>query len=155
MAIVGAVAASLVIIVNALYLQSHAHPAPFVANPTAPREAVERRPAAPAMATPKSAEVPARQAVGVRITSQPVTAHRNDPIAELISSTIPAPSRVIAVQRVLSEFGYGQIRPSGIVDEQTSAAIEKFESDHKLPVTGRLSVRLLSELGAMTGRPIE
>ncbi len=107
------------------------------------------------MATPKSAEVPARQAVGVRITSQPVTAHRNDPIAELISSTIPAPSRVIAVQRVLSEFGYGQIRPSGIVDEQTSAAIEKFESDHKLPVTGRLSVRLLSELGAMTGRPIE
>jgi len=156
MAIVGAVAASLVIIVNALYLQSHAHPAPFVANPTAAREAVERRPAAPAMAAPKSAEViPARQAVGMRTTSQAVSAHRNDPIAELISSSIPALSRVIAVQRVLSEFGYGQIRPSGIVDEPTSAAIEKFESDHKLPVTGRLSDRLLSELGAMTGRPIE
>ena len=68
---------------------------------------------------------------------------------------MPAPSRVIAVQRVLSEFGYGQIRPSGVIDEPTRAAIEKFESDHKLPVTGRLSDRLLSELGAMTGRPIE
>ena len=59
------------------------------------------------------------------------------------------------MQRVLSEFGYGQIRPSGTLDEATSAAIEKFESDHKLPVTGRLSDRLLSELGAMTGHPIE
>ena len=34
LAIVGAVVASLVIVVNALYLQSRAHPAPFVANPT-------------------------------------------------------------------------------------------------------------------------
>jgi len=60
-----------------------------------------------------------------------------------------------AVQRVLSEFGYGQIRTSGILDEATIAAIGKFESDHKLPVTGRLSNRLLSELGALTGHPIE
>jgi len=156
LAIVGAVAASLVIVVNALYLQSHGHQAPFVANPTAPPHAAESRLAAPVMAAPKSAEVvSARQAVGMRTTPQPVASHRNDPIAELISSSMPAPSRVIAVQRVLSEFGYGQIRQSGVVDEPTSAAIEKFESDHKLPVTGRLSDRLLRELGAMTGRPIE
>ena len=43
---------------------------------------------------------------------------------------------------MLSEFGYGQIKPSGILDEATSAAIEKFEREHKLPVTGRLSDRL-------------
>ena len=61
----------------------------------------------------------------------------------------------MAVQRVLSEFGYGQIKPSGILDEATSAAIEKFEREHKLPVTGRLSDRLLSELAAMTGRPLD
>jgi Putative peptidoglycan binding domain len=156
LAIVGAVVASLVIVVNALYLQSRAHPAPFVANPTSLPHAVESRLAAPVMAAPKSEEiVPARQAVGMRTAPQPVAGHRNDPIAELISSSMPAPSRVIAVQRVLSEFGYGQIRPSGIIDEPTRAAIEKFESDHKLPVTGRLSDRLLSELGAMTGRRIE
>lgn len=156
LALVGAVVASLVIVVNALYLQSRAHPAPFVANPTSPPRAVESRRVAPVVVGSKSAElVPARHAVGMRTTPQAVASHRNDPIAELISSAMPAPSRVVAVQRVLSEFGYGQIRPSGVVDEPTRAAIEKFESDHKLPVTGRLSDHLLSELGAMTGRPIE
>ncbi len=156
LAIVGAVVASLVIVVNALYLQSRAHPAPFVANPTPPSRAVESRSVAPVMGAPKSAELaPARHAVAMRTTPQPVASRRHDPIAELISSSMPAPSRVIAVQRVLSEFGYGQIRPSGVVDEPTRVAIEKFESDHKLPVTGRLSDHLLSELGAMTGRPIE
>jgi hypothetical protein len=59
------------------------------------------------------------------------------------------------VQRVLSAFGYGQIRPSGVLDEPTSTAIGKFESEHKLPVTGRLSDRLLSELATMIGHPVE
>jgi hypothetical protein len=55
----------------------------------------------------------------------------------------------------LSEFGYGQLRSSGTLDEPTSAAIQKFEADRKLPVTGRLSDRLLTELATMTGRPIQ
>jgi peptidoglycan hydrolase-like protein with peptidoglycan-binding domain len=59
------------------------------------------------------------------------------------------------VQRALSEFGYGQLRASGTVDEPTSAAIQKFESEHRLPVTGRLSDRLLRELAAMIGHSIE
>ncbi len=82
---------------------------------------------------------------------QPVAARRNDPIAELIG---PSP-RIMAVQRVLTEYGYGQIRPSGMLDNPTSAAIEKFEREHKLPVTGRVSDRLVSELAAMAGHPIE
>ncbi len=156
LAIVGAVAASLIIVVNALFLQSHARSAPFVANPTVRPQTADSRSAAPATAGPSTMDVgAARPAVGMRTTPQPVSAHRHDPIAELISASIPAPSRVIAVQRVLSDFGYGQIRLTGVIDEPTSAAIGKFESDHKLPVTGRLSDRLLSELGAMTGRPIE
>jgi hypothetical protein len=61
----------------------------------------------------------------------------------------------MAVQRALAEFGYGQIKPSGVIDAPTSVAIEKFESEHKLPATGRLSDRLLNELANMTGRPIE
>ena len=39
--------------------------------------------------------------------------------------------------------------------DRLCAAIQKFEADHKLPVTGRLSDRLLSELATMTGRPIQ
>jgi len=76
---------------------------------------------------------------------------RTDPIAEVL-----APSkRVLAVQRALAEFGYGQIRPSGIVDPETRAAIEKFERERKLPVTGQVSDRVARELAAITGRPLE
>jgi hypothetical protein len=148
LAILGAGAASLVIVVNALFLQSHGHPAPFVANPAPQPQTFANRLALPVLVAP-------RPTAGSGMTPQTVSAPRSDPIAELISSSIPPPSRVIAVQRVLSAFGYGQIRPSGTLDGATSAAIGKFESDHKLPVTGRLSDRLLSELGAMTGHPIE
>jgi peptidoglycan hydrolase-like protein with peptidoglycan-binding domain len=68
----------------------------------------------------------------------------------------PAPSkRVIALQRALAEYGYGQIRPSGIMDAETQAAIEKFERERKLPITGQASERVVRELAAMTGRPLE
>jgi peptidoglycan hydrolase-like protein with peptidoglycan-binding domain len=68
----------------------------------------------------------------------------------------PAPSkRVIALQRALADFGYGQIKPSGIVDAETQAAIEKFERERKLPITGQVSDRVVREMTAMTGRPLE
>lgn len=81
----------------------------------------------------------------------PIPGAKPDPIAELI-----APSKqVIAVQRALSEFGYGQIKPTGIVDPETQSAIQKFERERKLPVTGQLSHRVVRELAAITGRPLE
>jgi peptidoglycan hydrolase-like protein with peptidoglycan-binding domain len=76
---------------------------------------------------------------------------RNDPIAALI-----APShRILAIQRALTEFGYGQITPSGTYDPATRSAIEKFERDRNLPVTGDISDRFVRDLAAMTGRPLE
>jgi peptidoglycan hydrolase-like protein with peptidoglycan-binding domain len=70
---------------------------------------------------------------------------------------VPSPPsrRVIAVQRALSDFGYGQLRLTGLFDEATKAAIEKFERERKLPVRGQISDRLLRELAAVTGRPLE
>ncbi len=82
---------------------------------------------------------------------QIIPARSEDPIAELIG---PSP-RILAVQRVLSEFGYGQLRASGILDDTTSAAIERFEREHKLPVTGQVSDRLVSDLTAMAGRTVQ
>ena len=77
----------------------------------------------------------------------------SDPIARLIA---PAPSkRVTAVQRALSDFGYGQIKPTGVLDQDTRAAVEKFERERRLPVDGQISDRLVRELAAMTGRPLE
>ncbi len=76
---------------------------------------------------------------------------RNDPIAELIAPT----KQVLAIQRALADFGYGQIKPTGVYDPETQGAIEKFERDRRLPVTGQISDRLVRELAAMTGRPLE
>jgi peptidoglycan hydrolase-like protein with peptidoglycan-binding domain len=88
---------------------------------------------------------------GAPATPLPAVPVRTDPIAEAL-----APSkRVLAVQRALAEFGYGQLRPSGIVDPETRAAIEKFERERRLPVTGQISDRVTRELAAITGRPLE
>ena len=76
---------------------------------------------------------------------------RNDPIADLLA---PNP-RVIAVQRALANYGYGQIKPTGTLDSETRAAIGRFERERKLPVTGQISERLTRELTALTGRPLE
>jgi peptidoglycan hydrolase-like protein with peptidoglycan-binding domain len=76
---------------------------------------------------------------------------RNDPIAALI-----APSKQVqAIQRALADFGYGQLSATGVYDPETKAAIEKFERDRRLPVTGQISDDLVRELSAMTGRPLE
>jgi hypothetical protein len=143
-AILAAVAVSIIIIVNAVFLQSGAHPAPFFANPLPPPAAPESRPrVAEPSAPPRSADA--------THAPQNVVLRRNDPIAELIG---PSP-RIMAVQRVLSDYGYGQIKPSGMLDQPTSAAIERYEREHKLPITGRVSDRLVSGLAAMIGHPLE
>jgi peptidoglycan hydrolase-like protein with peptidoglycan-binding domain len=77
---------------------------------------------------------------------------RTDPIAELIE---PSPRRVLAVQRALAEAGYGQIKPTGVYGPETRTAIEKFERERKLPITGQISDRLVRELAALTGQPLE
>ncbi|MBU6456484.1 MAG: peptidoglycan-binding protein [Bradyrhizobium sp.] len=107
---------------------------------------------------------------------------RNDPLANLVKATstvsitassiprppasIPASShsentlspggsrRVAAVQRVLTAYGYGQLKPTGIVGADTQAAILKFERERKIPATGQMSERFVHELSAMIGRPI-
>lgn len=97
----------------------------------------------------------------------PVAGSRHDPITEFLTPprdipNVPAPAvapagskRLVAIQRALTDFGYGQIRPTGTMGPETQAAIERFERDRKLPVTGQLSDRLVRELGTVTGRPIE
>ena len=76
-------------------------------------------------------------------------------------ASIPAPAqtagarRVAAVQRALTQYGYGQLKPTGAVGADTQAAITKFEHARKLPVTGQMSDRLVRELTAMTGHSID
>lgn len=85
------------------------------------------------------------------LRAQPVALPRNDPIAALL-----APSgRIVAVQRALTDFGYGPVKPSGIYDTETRTAIERFEKARKRPVTGQVSEQLVRDLAALTGRPLE
>jgi hypothetical protein len=124
-----------------------------------PRLAPEPKPAEPKPAEPKSAEPKPADPLGnlVKSTSAP-------PVAA--PSSIPRPPapipvalsgarRVAAVQRALTEYGYGQLKPTGTVGTDTQAAISKFERERKLPVTGQVSDRLLRELAAVIGHPIE
>ena len=148
-AIVAAAAGCLVIVVNALILQSRSLPAPVpVPVAAAPR---------PSENPPKSIQVSASTAAptrGVGLTRKPAhatTAARHDAIAKLIDQG----SQIVAVQRALADYGYGQLRPSGILDRPTREAIERFEHEHNIPVTGKISDRLVDELAVLIGRPLE
>jgi peptidoglycan hydrolase-like protein with peptidoglycan-binding domain len=92
----------------------------------------------------------------VKGTTGTTAAARATPVrGDNVIERTAASKRVIALQRALAEYGYGQIKPSGIVDPDTQAAIEKFERERKLPITGQASDRVVRELAAMTGRPLE
>jgi peptidoglycan hydrolase-like protein with peptidoglycan-binding domain len=85
------------------------------------------------------------------IKAQPVPIQRNDPIAALL-----APSgRVVAVQRALTDFGYGPLKPTGLYDTETRSAIERFEKARRRPVTGQITDQLVRDLATLTGRPLE
>jgi len=63
--------------------------------------------------------------------------------------------RVAAVQRALTEYGYGQLKPTGTIGSDTQAAIVKFERERRIPATGQMNERLVHELSAMIGHPID
>jgi peptidoglycan hydrolase-like protein with peptidoglycan-binding domain len=140
-----AFAASLTIVVNGLFFQSGPHPASVSMNPAPSLPAldvVSPRPTVPPPAATHSVEVTR--------TTPAVPGRRNDPIAQLIGQS----SHILAVQRALSEYGYGQIKQTGVLDPPTSQAIEQFEREHNLPVTGKVSDGLLTELAVMIGHPL-
>ncbi|MFZ3349720.1 MAG: peptidoglycan-binding domain-containing protein [Xanthobacteraceae bacterium] len=149
-AVLAAVAACAIIAVNALFLQSGSLPTPFSLDATTPMPI----PAPPNTAATRSDALkpqPVSHTVEVLRSPQQVVARRNDPIGQLIGMS----SRIVAVQRALANYGYGQIKASGVLDRPTGAAIARFEREHNLPVTGRLSDRLVSDLSVMVGHPLD
>jgi peptidoglycan hydrolase-like protein with peptidoglycan-binding domain len=114
------------------------------------------RPADPSeapSANPAQSAAPSRAASGqgARSPAPVPAAPHGDPVADLINAT----RRIASVQRTLTEYGYGQLKPTGTVGTDTQAAIRKFEQARRLPVTGQMSDRLVRELVAITGRPID
>jgi len=170
-----ALAAVIAIIANALLMQDGRHPAPIFGAVTA-LPAVASVPAGPLpRPRPVEADVPLPEA-------RPADLRTADPLTNLVktTSTVPATTaniprppmtvpvstrvdsvpvsgshRVAAVQRALAEYGYAQLKPTGVVGPDTQAAIQKFEKARKLPITGQVSDRLVRELASTIGHSIE
>lgn len=140
-AIIAAVTTALVIVVNAMFLQSSMQAPSFLDTGSTGARSDSLKPLSSGPARP----------IANPPLPQPAAAHRNDAITELIG---PSP-RIAAVQRVLAEYGYGQIKATGTLDDATSAAIARFERDHNMPGSGRVSDRLIRELTTMAGHPID
>jgi peptidoglycan hydrolase-like protein with peptidoglycan-binding domain len=104
---------------------------------------------------PEASEALLRAIVSTSVKTRGQAATSEPAHTDAITTLIAPPKRVLAIQRALSDFGYGQIQPTGIEDADTRAAIEKFESDQRLPVTGTISDQMVRDLAAMTGRPLE
>lgn len=161
---------------TAIPLPKPATPAPVAqqtAAPAAPAPVVAAPASVPAASPmprprPSEAEIRPGDPLGnlVRATSGPVAPAANvarppapvpaaaparDPLANLIGSA----QKVAAVQRALTDYGYGQLKATGTVGPETQAAIQKFERERKLPVTGQMSERLVRELGLATGRSFD
>jgi peptidoglycan hydrolase-like protein with peptidoglycan-binding domain len=86
-----------------------------------------------------------------RVKAQPAAAPQSDPIAALLAPS----ARIVGVQRALTDFGYGPLKPTGVYDAETRASIERFEKARKRPVTGQITDQLVRDLAALTGRPLE
>ncbi|MCG2625593.1 peptidoglycan-binding protein [Bradyrhizobium sp. WYCCWR 13023] len=126
---------------------------------------------------PKPAEKPAEKAPEKPTETTASTPRSGDPMTNLVikaTAPTPAPSavavarppapipqqspaarRLAGVQRALSEYGYGNLKITGTMSGETQSAIQTFERQHKLPVTGQVTDRLLRELAAAIGHPVE
>ncbi len=61
---------------------------------------------------------------------------------------------VLAGQRALAKLGYG-VKADGIMGAGTRQAIERFEQDRRLPVTGEFGARTARELSAASGITVQ
>lgn len=84
------------------------------------------------------------------------------PVKGEITGSITAPLegerkslRILSLQRALARLGYGPVRVSGTFSPDTKEAIERFERDWMMPVTGLMSDNLFTKLAAVNGAPID
>lgn len=113
-----------------------------------------------------------QQAAGVKIDGQPSDALLvrlkasdltvKDQIARLLmpgQAAVDQPSvaqpNVVKVQRALNKVGYGPLQEDGIMGAGTKAAIERFEKDHDLAVSGEPQGRMLRALASLSGITVE
>ena len=159
-----------VIIMNALALQTERHPAPMftsmieerpaavlnqpIPTPPARPDAAERRPGAVAKEPTSVRPAPAAAA------AEPRPATAKDQMLAIIKGGGPGTgvdqiARLQKVQRALNKAGYGPLKEDGVMGPGTKQALEKFETDRKLPVRGEPQGRTVRELARHSGVAID
>lgn len=129
--------------------------------PAAPPAASSAAPAAPlpldAAPAPVATPVPPAKPAAPRAAPAAAPAA---PMAEKAAASpadllppgdVPVSPRVMDIQKALARLGYGPIRIDGIFGAATEEAIQRFERDRRLPVTGQMSDRVIRELTAVSG----
>ncbi|MEJ8473923.1 peptidoglycan-binding domain-containing protein [Roseibium algae] len=86
---------------------------------------------------------------------------RPKPHAGYVQSTsVPVPEPIVVapenmrfakIQQLLADLGYGPLRADGVLGENTSAAIRRFELDRGLPITGDLGPKVIERLEMVSG----
>jgi len=118
-----------------------------------PAEKAPEKPVEATASTPRAGD-PMTNLVKATTSTPPSVAVARPP-APIPVQQGPAARRIAGVQRALAEYGYGNLKVTGAMSGETQAAIQKFEREHKMQVTGQVSDRLLRELGAAIGHPVE
>lgn len=150
-AVLVAVTGVTAIFCNALFMQRGPHPAPIFSyrSSPAPAKAAPPQPvshhADAGMSQPQAS--PAQHASSSAAAAEKPS---GDPIGDLVNKT----NRVAAVQRALSRYGFGQIRANGVMTRETKMALDRFQRDRGLRVTGQISDETVAALDAMTGQTI-
>ena len=151
---------------NALVSQPRRHPAPLFAPKVADKAMAPLPPSRPLAVAPIAATPPAPASVAAppavpAPTPAPRVAPIRDPIADVIRSGEAGASagkadaaKIAAAQRALNKLGYGPLKADGMAGAGTHQAIERFERERRIPVTGELNPRTLKELSTRSGMPI-
>ena len=119
-----------------------------------PVERAAEKPVEATASTPRAGD-PMTNLVKQTTSAPPQSVAIARPPAPIPVAQSPAARRIAGVQRALSEYGYGNLKITGTMGAETQSAIQKFEREHKMQVTGQVSDRLLRELGAAIGHPVE
>jgi hypothetical protein len=155
------------IIINAVGLQTARHPAPIFHQAAAPAAIM----AAPSILPPLP---PIRPVADLHATTQAPHLKPRDMIAEALrnpnigtqtaalrapeasAQTVPQAQRIVSsAQRALIKLGYGPLKADGVMGAGTRQAIERFEKDYQLPVTGELNFKTTREMALRAGIAVE
>lgn len=109
--------------------------------------------AAPVIA-PETATVPVPRPKPQPKPGFVIPGHEEAAPAEAVPPEPAADPLLAQIQQLLSDLGYGPLRADGLMGDNTATAIQRFELDRGLPITGRPSEAVISRLEMVSGRKI-